>query len=542
MASAGRAVKARPSARLPLRGRTTTIWIAGITRCPVRDQGCAWGRGIQLGQLESHECQRVRSRRSASTSSMTTRSSTGPGEGSARSRCRRSGRARARRQARRDGRHPPGAGDRAGGRLACVSIEGEPGIGKTRLLMAAQELAEAEGFVPIAVWPRTRSCAGRSCWPARSSAAGRSRRSRPGRPTAESAVQRAIDVLSGRDDPALGGLPPRRSSCAPTTWPRSPSPSWRPSDPLAILLDDLQWADEDSLRLLRYVVRSDADRPDPHPHHRPTRGDGRRRRARHAARRHGPPRPSCAGSAFIASRPTETAELLRLVLGGEVEPTSAATIHGQAEGVPFIVEELAKAYREAGIIRPVDGTWTLSPNAASSCRPRVRTLIGRRAARLPDDTKALLADAGVLGRSFSLRDLRAIRSGWTGRSDEDVDLAELVRAGDRGRAPGPLSRRVARRLRVPPRAGPRVRRRRAVRRAGAGRSTRSSSSCSPATASRRRRACRCSPTTPVRPATPRRAPGSRSRPPARRSGATLRRRSCARSSSACRSSRTPATA
>ena len=31
--------------------------------------------------------------------------------------------------------------------------------------------------------------------------------------------------------------------------------------PLALLIDDVQWADDDTLRMLRYVVRSDADRP-----------------------------------------------------------------------------------------------------------------------------------------------------------------------------------------------------------------------------------------------------------------------------------------
>ena len=39
----------------------------------------------------------------------------------------------------------------ASGRLAAVTLEGEPGIGKTRLLLAASELASANGFTCVAI-------------------------------------------------------------------------------------------------------------------------------------------------------------------------------------------------------------------------------------------------------------------------------------------------------------------------------------------------------------------------------------------------------
>ena len=39
----------------------------------------------------------------------------------------------------------------ASGRLAAVTLEGEPGIGKTRLLLAAAELASASGFTCVAI-------------------------------------------------------------------------------------------------------------------------------------------------------------------------------------------------------------------------------------------------------------------------------------------------------------------------------------------------------------------------------------------------------
>jgi DNA-binding CsgD family transcriptional regulator/tetratricopeptide (TPR) repeat protein len=312
----------------------------------------------------------------------------------------------------------------AGGRLACVSIEGEPGIGKTRLMMAAQELAEVDGFGLLALAAdeelRGPFMLARSFFGCR-----QAREIATGTPAAETAVHRAVDALSGRDDPSLAELPPAEKLLRTYDLAASAVAELAAARPLAILLDDLQWADEDSLRLLRYLVRSGADRPiliviTVRPEEMASVGelvnlvaDMERQGFMRRLRLH-------------RFTPTETSALLRLALRGEIEPTSAATIHGQAEGVPFIVEELTKAYREAGVIREVDGSWMLSKNAARLVPSAVRTLIGRRAARLPDGTKALLADGGVLGRSFSLQDLRAVREHMDGRTDGGIDMGELL--------------------------------------------------------------------------------------------------------------------
>ena len=104
----------------------------------------------------------------------------------------------------------------------------------------------------------------------------------------------------------------------------------------------------------------------------------------------------------------ESAELLKRVLGGPVDAASASSMHVQSEGVPFIVEELARTHREAGTLQQVDGVWRLGRNAARLMPSAVRTLIDRRAARLPARTREVLGEAAILGRSFSLRDLRAI--------------------------------------------------------------------------------------------------------------------------------------
>ncbi len=287
------------------------------------------------------------------------------------------------------------------GRLSALTVEGEPGIGKTRLLLAASELAGAEGFATIAVaadqeirgpFLLARSIVGSAD----------AVMAAEGTPAAE-AIQRSIDALSGKDEPGLESLPP-----------------------------DLQWADDDSLRLIRYLVRADA-----------------------------------ASSIFIMAsiRPEEfafvteavnlvadmerlgmvrrlkvhrfsqfeSAEFLRQVLGGKVDPAGAAAMHAQAEGVPFILEELAHAYREAGMIQEIDGKWTLAKNADRLVPSAVKTLISRRASHVPEETKAALAEAAILGRHFSLKDVQALRvqlgEGETTLDALDGDMAPAVAAG-----------------------------------------------------------------------------------------------------------------
>src|SRR5438874_3218355 len=316
------------------------------------------------------------------------------------------------------------------GRLAALTVEGEPGIGKTRLLLAASEIAASQGFTTVAVaadqeirgpFLLARSIVGS----ADAALAAR------GTPAAE-ALQRSVDALSGKDQPGLETLPPDRKLLRTLDLAAVAFRTLAAVRPVALLLDDLQWADDDSLRLIRYLVRADAGSPifimasiRPEEFAFVTEAVnliadmerlGTVRRLKVAR--------------FTQF---ETVEFLRQILGDKVEPSSAAAMHAQAEGVPFIVEELAHAYRDAGMVQVIDGTWTLAKNAERLVPSAVKTLISRRAAHLPDETKAVMAEAAILGRHFSLKDVQALRvqlgEGEPTADALDESLAPAVGAG-----------------------------------------------------------------------------------------------------------------
>jgi tetratricopeptide (TPR) repeat protein len=306
-------------------------------------------------------------------------------------------------------------------RLAAMTLEGEPGIGKTRLLLAAAERAAVQGFTvcPITADEEIRGpfLLARSLF-----AAPAIRETAAGTP-AEAAVRRAVEAISGRDEPGLETLSPDAKLLRAFDLAGVAAAALADIRPLALLIDDVQWADDDTLRLLRYVVRADSDRriflfltirPDEMATVTEAVNFVADMERMGLVRRVRPARFSS----------VETAELLKRVLGAAVEATSATAMHAQAEGVPFIAEELAQAHRQAGTLQLVDGEWRLGRNAARLLPAAVRTLIDRRATRLPAPTKAAMGDAAILGRSFSLRDLRAVRARIADGAEEGDTLAD----------------------------------------------------------------------------------------------------------------------
>ncbi len=313
-----------------------------------------------------------------------------------------------------------------GGRLTALTVEGEPGIGKTRLLLAAREIAMTRGFLTIAVGA-DEELRGPFLL-ARSILGSPEVREAVSGSAAEQAILAAGAALGGRDDPAFAGMSSDQRLLRSFDLATMAVRALTAGQPLALLIDDMQWADEDSLRLLRYVIRTEGASPiflmfSIRPEELATLteavtliADMERMRVIRRLK-------------LARFSVVETSEFLRQVLGGQVDPTTASTIHGQAEGVPFIVEEIARAYREAGMLAQGGGdTWALGRNAERLAPSAVRTLIQRRAAHLPVESKTALAEAALMGRNFSLKDLREVRLriGEGGSDGDAVALGDLM--------------------------------------------------------------------------------------------------------------------
>ena len=340
------------------------------------------------------------------------------------------------------------------GRLVGLTLEGEPGIGKTRLLLAAREQAERAGMTVIAVAAdeelRGPFLVARSIMASPEAVAAAT-----GGPAHEP-LARCLAAMSGEDDPGLANLPADQRVLRTFDLGAVAFRALAGQQGLAVLIDDVQWADDDSLRLLRYVVRANATNPilllfaiRPEEFALVTEavnliadmdrmGVVRRLRVNRFT-------------------PAETRSFLAETLDGPIDTNSASVMHGQAEGVPFMVKEMALAYRDSGMIQQIDGTWTLARNADRLVPSAVKTLISRRAAHLPDDTKTLLAEAAVLGRHFSLKDLREIEL-RVREVDADPDaLSATLAPAVAGGLLDPARRGLRRRLQLPARTGAGVR-------------------------------------------------------------------------------------
>jgi len=190
---------------------------------------------------------------------------------------------------------------------------------------------------------------------------------------------------------------------------------------VAIVLEDAQWMDSASWALLRQVAEQVsplatvlAARPIPEPV--PASFARLRERADAAVIR------------LHALSLEDTRELLEDRLGAPPDPELTHLLFARAEGHPFFTEELALALHEAGTIQVREGRARLASDTGTLTLPdTVQGAILARIDRLDPRQQLMLKVASVIGRSFALTVLRAVYPVDTDRPLLRDKLDELER-------------------------------------------------------------------------------------------------------------------
>jgi DNA-binding CsgD family transcriptional regulator len=193
--------------------------------------------------------------------------------------------------------------------------------------------------------------------------------------------------------------------------------------PLLLCVDDVHWADQASLRFLHFLGRRLEELPI----------------AVVAATRPAQPADGPPLLAALAADPSAevlvlaplsvhaVAELVRLRLGGDVEPAFAAACHEATGGVPFLVHELVRTIAEEGI----------EPTAAASSRiaalaPRaVAQSVVQRLGRLSSAARELAPAAAVLGEADPrlAADLAGMDPGAAATAADELATAGILEQG-----------------------------------------------------------------------------------------------------------------
>ncbi|CAN5179584.1 hypothetical protein BH20ACT9_BH20ACT9_04870 [soil metagenome] len=188
-----------------------------------------------------------------------------------------------------------------------------------------------------------------------------------------------------------------------------------------LVLEDLHWADPETLRIVEYLADNLADE-------RilclvTVRDEGRSEglslaRGLHARRVSRVFELSCLG-------PLEVVEMVASCLDAVILPEEVLELAARADGIPFLVEELLAAAVTSGALVAEGGSWARSRAVEPIVPLTFSDSMRRRLAALGDPTRAVLVAAAVFGRSFDWNLLPAI----AGLSEEQV-LAALRTAVD----------------------------------------------------------------------------------------------------------------
>ncbi len=203
------------------------------------------------------------------------------------------------------------------------------------------------------------------------------------------------------------------------------------SRPLVMVLDDLHWADEPSLLLLKFVARQTTDS-----------GlllVGTYRDVELG--RHHPLAQTLAelaqiqGSRRVALRGLDTTAVERYIemtAGVEPPPGLALAVHEQTEGNPFFVTEVVRLMVSEGSLDSAGAAvWQVAIPQG------VREVVGRRLDTLSTEANDVLTVAAAIGREFDLDLLERLNGRARGEIEEAIGQAvENQVVAEAGRSPG----------------------------------------------------------------------------------------------------------
>jgi DNA-binding SARP family transcriptional activator len=290
--------------------------------------------------------------------------------------------------------------------VVLVTVAGEPGIGKTRLLAELRRVVEAGGVL----WRQGRCLPygeGITFW-----ALGEIVKAQAGVLGSDTAGQAAAKLaaataavapeserewLAARLAPLVGAAAPS----AAVTERSEAFAAWRTflelvasQRPLVLALEDLHWADPALLEFVEHLVDWPADVPmlvlcttRPELYDREPSWAGGKRNA--------------ATLSLSPLSEEDTARLVGALLAAVALPSETqAALLERAGGNPLYAREFARMLVDRGVVRRRGRSFELGAGADIPVPESVQAVIAARLDTLPPDRKALLRDAAVVGHVF----------------------------------------------------------------------------------------------------------------------------------------------
>jgi class 3 adenylate cyclase/tetratricopeptide (TPR) repeat protein len=197
--------------------------------------------------------------------------------------------------------------------------------------------------------------------------------------------------------------------------------------PLALLLDDLHWADASSLELLQHLARltrgypilvlgtyREAEVGHRHPLQRILLDLDRERLVERI-------------SLMRMDRDGTAAFMAAAIGAGDIARQVVDLVHARTEGNPFFTHEVLRTLVQRGEVYHEPAGWMCREGIEIQVPDTVRVAIDQRLAVLQEQTQEALTAASVLGQAFTFDDLKAVLD-WT-EADLENALDEAIASG-----------------------------------------------------------------------------------------------------------------